>query len=52
MAGPQSGILNRPPEHLIVAALSFAGDRDPTRRKRSTPSVESATASLEATSTT
>ncbi len=28
-AGPQAGILNRPPEHLLVAALSFAGSRDP-----------------------
>lgn len=27
--GPQSGILNRPPEHLLVAALGFAGSRDP-----------------------
>lgn len=26
---PQSGILNRPPEHLLVAALGFAGSRDP-----------------------
>jgi deferrochelatase/peroxidase EfeB len=26
---PQSGILNRPPEHLLFAALTFAGDRSP-----------------------
>lgn len=27
----QGGILNRPPEHLLVAALAFAGDRTPAR---------------------
>lgn len=27
--GPQSGILNRPPEHLLVAAIAFTGPRDP-----------------------
>lgn len=26
--GPQSGILNRPTEHLLVAALTFAGPRE------------------------
>ncbi|HYS40945.1 MAG TPA: hypothetical protein VEO01_35480 [Pseudonocardiaceae bacterium] len=27
--GPQPGILNRPPEHLVFAALAFAGERSP-----------------------
>jgi deferrochelatase/peroxidase EfeB len=29
----QSGILNRPPEHLLVAALEFIGDRTATRTR-------------------
>jgi Dyp-type peroxidase family len=27
-SGPQSGILNRPPEHLLLVAFGFAGTRD------------------------
>jgi Dyp-type peroxidase family len=28
---PQQGIANRPPEHLLVVALAFTGDREPSR---------------------
>lgn len=31
MTFAQGGILNRPPEHVLVAALAFAGDRAPAR---------------------
>src|SRR5438876_3817582 len=30
---PQGGILSRPPEHLLVVALAFAGDRAPARSR-------------------
>lgn len=30
---PQQGILNRPPEHLLMATLAFIGDRTPQRSR-------------------
>jgi len=33
MTIPQGGILTRPPEHALVAALAFSGDRSPARSR-------------------
>src|SRR5436309_7453726 len=33
MMFPQGGILTRPPEHAVVAALAYAGDRAPARSR-------------------